>query len=177
MNYAKTPFLQNAMGKLLLILAISIVVKGELESETVSYDTEMKAYKFEPEVLSDQKGHFGWENRFNSCFQRKSPEWKSVLLPVINTRFNWKIWPNDFFSGTCFVKVLSKCCLEFNKNSQFWTKFYTSSLLSLYNATELKSDLQVYKCFYNLLERFQLHIGSGFPVGPPIICDILSSIW
>ena len=47
------------MGKLLLILAISIVVKGELESETVSYDTEMKAYKFEPEVLSDQKGHFG----------------------------------------------------------------------------------------------------------------------
>ena len=59
MNYAKTPFLQNAMGKLLLILAISIVVKGELEIETVSYDTEMKAYKFEPEVLSDQKGHFG----------------------------------------------------------------------------------------------------------------------
>ena len=40
-NFAKferTPFLQNTTGRLLLIVAVSIVVKGVLANETVNYD-------------------------------------------------------------------------------------------------------------------------------------------
>ena len=36
-------FLQNTAGRLLLITAVSIGVKGELVNETVNYDTETKA--------------------------------------------------------------------------------------------------------------------------------------
>ena len=52
MNFAKfvrTPFLQNITGRLLFIIAVSVVLKGELASETVDYDTKTKAY-VEPEV-------------------------------------------------------------------------------------------------------------------------------
>ena len=38
------PFLQNTTGRLLLIMVESIVVKGQFTSETVNYDTEIKAY-------------------------------------------------------------------------------------------------------------------------------------
>ena len=52
MNFAKfvrTPFLQNTTRRLLLIIAVSIVLvmKGELASETVNYDTKTM-YQFEP---------------------------------------------------------------------------------------------------------------------------------
>ena len=54
MNFAKfvrTHFLQNTTGRLLLILAVSIVMKRELGNETVNYDTKLKhMYQFEPEV-------------------------------------------------------------------------------------------------------------------------------
>ena len=46
-NFAKflrTPFLQNTTGQLLLIIAVSTVVKGELANETVSYDIKTRAY-------------------------------------------------------------------------------------------------------------------------------------
>ena len=46
MNFAKfvrTPFLQNTTGRLLLIIAVSIV-KGELENENLNHDTKTKAY-------------------------------------------------------------------------------------------------------------------------------------
>ena len=52
MNFAKfvrTPFLQNITGRLLFIIAVSVVLKGELANETVDYDTKTKAY-VEPEV-------------------------------------------------------------------------------------------------------------------------------
>ena len=42
-NFAKferTPFLQNSTGGLLLIVAVSIVVKGVLANETINYDTK-----------------------------------------------------------------------------------------------------------------------------------------
>ena len=42
-KFARTPFLQNTTEKLLLILAVSIVVKGELANETVNYDAKTKA--------------------------------------------------------------------------------------------------------------------------------------
>ena len=47
MNFAKferTPFLQNTTGRLLLIIAVSIVVKGKLANETLNYDKKTKAY-------------------------------------------------------------------------------------------------------------------------------------
>ena len=40
----KIIFLQNTIGRLLLIIAVSLVVKGELTNETVNYDTKTKAY-------------------------------------------------------------------------------------------------------------------------------------
>ena len=43
-EFAKTPFLQNSTGRLLLIIAISIVAKRVFANETVNYDTETKAY-------------------------------------------------------------------------------------------------------------------------------------
>ena len=53
MNFAKfvrTPFLQNTTGRQLLI-AVSMIMKGELANEAVNYDTKLKhMYQFEPEV-------------------------------------------------------------------------------------------------------------------------------
>ena len=53
MNFAKflrASFLQNTTGRLLLLIAVSVVVKGKLANESVHYDTEIKAYQFEPEM-------------------------------------------------------------------------------------------------------------------------------
>ena len=36
--------MQNTTGKLLLVIAVSIVVEGELANETVNYDTKAEAY-------------------------------------------------------------------------------------------------------------------------------------
>ena len=47
MKFAKfvgTHFLQNTTGRLLLIIAASVVVKRELASKTVNYDTKTKPY-------------------------------------------------------------------------------------------------------------------------------------
>ena len=47
MNFAKfvrTPFLQNTTGRLLLIIAVSIVVKVELANENLNHDTKTKTY-------------------------------------------------------------------------------------------------------------------------------------
>ena len=41
-KFARTPFLQNTTGRLLLIIAVSVVMKGELANETVNYDTKLK---------------------------------------------------------------------------------------------------------------------------------------
>ena len=37
-------FFQNTTGRLLLIISVSIVVKGDLANETVNYDTKTKAF-------------------------------------------------------------------------------------------------------------------------------------
>ena len=50
-KFVRTPFLQNTTGRLLLIIAASMVMKGESANETVNYDTKLKhMYQFEPEV-------------------------------------------------------------------------------------------------------------------------------
>ena len=43
-EFVITPFLENITRGLLLIIAVSIVAKGELANETVNYDTKTKAY-------------------------------------------------------------------------------------------------------------------------------------
>ena len=43
-EFVRTPLLQNSTGRLLLIIAVSIVAKGVLANETVNYDTQTKAY-------------------------------------------------------------------------------------------------------------------------------------
>ena len=45
MNFAQfgISFLQNSTGRLLLIIAVSIVAKGVLANETVNYETRTKA--------------------------------------------------------------------------------------------------------------------------------------
>ena len=43
-KFVRKPFLQNTIGRLLLIIAESIVVKGELVNENLNYDTKTKAH-------------------------------------------------------------------------------------------------------------------------------------
>ena len=43
-KFARAPFLQNSTGRLLLIIAVSIVVKGLLVTETVNSDIKTKAF-------------------------------------------------------------------------------------------------------------------------------------
>ena len=42
-KFARAPFLQNTTGSLILIIAVSIVLEGELANETVNYGTKTKA--------------------------------------------------------------------------------------------------------------------------------------
>ena len=44
MKFVRIPFLQSTTGRLLLMIVLSILMKGELVNETVSYDTKTKAY-------------------------------------------------------------------------------------------------------------------------------------
>ena len=47
MNFAKfvrSHFLQNMTGRLLLFVPVSVVVKGELANENLSYDIKTKVY-------------------------------------------------------------------------------------------------------------------------------------
>ena len=43
---------------------------GELANETVTYDTEIRTYQFESEVIVIKKG----KDKFNLYFRRSSPE-------------------------------------------------------------------------------------------------------
>ena len=45
-EFVRTPFLQNTTRRLLLIIAVSIVVKGELANENVNYDTKTRGSEF-----------------------------------------------------------------------------------------------------------------------------------
>ena len=56
-------------------------MKGELVNETVNYDTEIKAHvPILTRRVSYQKEQSMWMNRFNLCFQRRSPEQKPLWL-------------------------------------------------------------------------------------------------
>ena len=42
-KFVRTPVLQNSIGRLLLIIAVSTVAKGVLTNKTVNYETRNKA--------------------------------------------------------------------------------------------------------------------------------------
>ena len=63
-NLEEHLFLQNSTGRLLLIIAVSIVAKGLLANETVKYETRTKAYVLIwASSVTYQKGHSRWKNR------------------------------------------------------------------------------------------------------------------
>ena len=41
-KFVRTIFLKNTTGRLLLIMAVAIIVKGELANETINYGTKTK---------------------------------------------------------------------------------------------------------------------------------------
>ena len=43
-KFVRIPFFQNSTGRLLLIIAVSIVKKGVLASETLNYERRAEAY-------------------------------------------------------------------------------------------------------------------------------------
>ena len=50
-KFGGTPFLQNITGRLIVIIAVSMVMKGELTNKIANYDSKLKhIYQFEPEV-------------------------------------------------------------------------------------------------------------------------------
>ena len=89
---------------------------------------------------------------------------------------NWNLSTFRYFVIVPSV-TLSKCHLNFNKTHNFKQNFICLLSSPHYNLTELKWYLQVYKCCSNLLQWRQLHIGSDFLLGRPMICDNCSILW
>ena len=54
-KFVRTSLLQKITRRLLLIIGVSIVVKGKLANETVNCDIKIKRYQFEPEVKSSKR--------------------------------------------------------------------------------------------------------------------------
>ena len=68
-NFAKferTPFLQNSTGRLLLIIAVSIVVKGVLANKTVNYDTKALCKK----CSNSKSSYYGVNLRIQSEYRK-----------------------------------------------------------------------------------------------------------
>ena len=65
-KFVRTPFLQNSIGQLLLIIVVSVVVKGALANETVNYD--IKALR---EKCSNSKSsYYGVNLRIQSEYRK-----------------------------------------------------------------------------------------------------------
>ena len=80
MNFAQfvtIPILQNTTRRLLLMIAVSVVVRGELANETVNYNTETGAYQFKQEVPVMKK-----------CSPGQKTGLTLVRRSLINARFN-----------------------------------------------------------------------------------------
>ena len=78
MNFAKfvtAPFLQNSTGRLLLIIAVSIVVKGVLANETVNYDTKALRKK----CPNSKSSYYGVNLRIQSEYRKIRTRKNSVF--------------------------------------------------------------------------------------------------
>ena len=69
----KTPFLQNTTARLLLIIAVSIVVKGELANKTINYDSKIKTYQFKLEVQVNKNGRPDEGTSLTPVFEKGVP--------------------------------------------------------------------------------------------------------
>ena len=72
MNFAKfrrTSFVLKTTRRLFLIIALSIVVRGEFANETVSYDIEFKTYQFDSEQQVVKKGSLDERTSLTHVFE------------------------------------------------------------------------------------------------------------
>ena len=107
-NFVETPFSQSTTGRLLLLVAVSIVVMGELANKTVNYEKGQSKWKnrFRKQSFADFK--LGVLKNFVS-FTRKHL-WKvcnSIKKGLQRSRFLWNL--QNSFSGyfwglTCFQR-------------------------------------------------------------------------
>ena len=65
-KFVRTTFLQNSTGQLLLIIAVSIVVKGVLANETVNYDTKALRKK----CPNSKSSYYGVNLRIQSEYRK-----------------------------------------------------------------------------------------------------------
>ena len=102
MNFAKfvkTPFLQNTTGRLLLVIAVSIVVKGELANETVNYDTKAEAY-----VMKQSPRCVPWNSVLRN-FTKFTEKYLGLSATLLKKRFWHRCFPVSFvkFLRTLFL--------------------------------------------------------------------------
>ena len=71
-KFVRTPFLQNSTGRLLLIIAVSIVVKGVLTNEKVNYDTKALCKKCPNSTSSYYGVNFRIQSEYRKIRTRKN---------------------------------------------------------------------------------------------------------
>ena len=96
-KFVRTPFSQNSTGRLLLIMAVSIAVKGEFANETVNYDTKTKAYV----PISAISISFLKKAKFEQVLEAIVCRFSSKQLFLKFCKFHWK----TFVLETLFNKV------------------------------------------------------------------------
>ena len=79
--------MENTIGLLCLVIAVSIVMKRLLANKTVIYDTEIKTYKFEPEVCY-QKGKTRQNISLFCVFEEGIRQKNPMRLSAVHTKVN-----------------------------------------------------------------------------------------
>ena len=113
-NFVRTSFLQNTTGRLLLIIAVSIVVKRKLAKETVYYDKKTIAqYQFELELL------------LKRAVQVKERVSEAVVCRLQISNFNLQLYLKETLTQGLSYKIC-----KISKNTFFFTKQLQCLLLS-----------------------------------------------
>ena len=101
-KFVRTHFLQHTItARLILIIAVSIVVKGESANETVNYDTKTKAWV--PVWASIKKGSPGERTGFRSSLSQMFFQ-KGALKYFVNSTEKHLCWSLFFFFFQAFIK-------------------------------------------------------------------------
>ena len=118
--------MQNTTARLLLIIAVSIVVKGELANKTINYDADIKTYQFKLEVQVNKKGRPDEGTSLTPVFKKRVPNqigcdcrwyikanWKKVLAAAKVTTWVKKLpkvgnsWIFFFFWNFYYANLFS----------------------------------------------------------------------
>ena len=91
--------MQNTTGRLLLVIAVSIVVKGELANETVNYDT-----KAEANVMKQSPRCVPWNSVLRN-FTKFTEKYLGLYATLLKKRFWHRCFPVSFvkFLRTLFL--------------------------------------------------------------------------